>query len=307
LGSTDVSCKAKDNAGNESAAKTFKVTVQDTTAPALSLPSDITKEATSAAGAVATYSAAASDLVDGPVAIGCSPASGTTFALGTTTVNCSAKDSHNNQGSGSFKITVKDTTTPTLTVPADITKTATSAAGAAVNYVVSASDIVDPSPVISCKVGTAIAPVSGSTFLGITTITCTAKDNANNQSDPKSFKIIVNFGFTGFLNPVDNNKALNGMKAGSTAPMKWQIPNSSGGYISDLSIVKSETSGVVACVGGVLDPLEEYATGGTSLRYDSTSNQFIYNWQSPKKAGTCYQVNIGLADGTVHSAIFQLN
>jgi hypothetical protein len=151
------------------------------------------------------------------------------------------------------------------------------------------------------------SPTSGSLFgPGATTVTCSSTDQAGNTK-AATFKITVNFNFIGFFQPVDNNKALNGMKAGSTAPMKWQVPNGSGGYVSDLSIVKSETSGVVACAGGVLDPLEEYATGGTSLRYDSTSNQFIYNWQSPKKAGTCYQVNIGLADGTIHSAVFQLN
>nr|MBA2725432.1 PxKF domain-containing protein [Actinomycetota bacterium] len=32
----------------------------------------------------------------------------------------------------------------------------------------------------------------------------------------------------------------------------------------------------------------------------------IYNWQSPSKAGSCYQVNIVLTDGKTHSAIFQL-
>ena len=52
--------------------------------------------------------------------------------------------------------------------------------------------------------------------------------------------------------------------------------------------------------------LEAYATGGTQLRYDSAAHQFIYNWQSPKKPGTCYTITIGLTDGTSHSATFQL-
>jgi hypothetical protein len=55
-----------------------------------------------------------------------------------------------------------------------------------------------------------------------------------------------------------------------------------------------------------VDNLEEYATGGTALRYDFTANQFIYNWQSPKQSGACYQVVLTLADGSTHKAMFQL-
>ena len=57
------------------------------TPPALSLPAPITAEATSGAGAAVTYSATAADAEDEPdPAPLCSPASGSVFALGTTTV-----------------------------------------------------------------------------------------------------------------------------------------------------------------------------------------------------------------------------
>jgi hypothetical protein len=219
------------------------------------------------------------------------------------TANGTCSDKAGNTVSASVSGIKIDKTSPVLAnVPADKTVAATSAAGATVGYVnPTATDNLDPSPSVGC------IPASGSLFApGTTTVTCSSTDQAGNTKTA-TFKVTVGFTFNGFLQPVDNNKALNGMKAGSTAPMKWQVPNGSGGYISDLSIVKSETSGVVACTGGVLDPLEEYATGGTSLRYDSSGNQFIYNWQSPRKAGTCYIVNIALTDGTVHSAVFQLN
>jgi HYR domain len=114
IGTTTVSCTATDAAGNSSAPGTFNVTVRDTTPPTLSLPANITKEATGAAGAVVTYTATASDIVDGNVAVQCSPASGSTFALGTTTVNCSATDARNNSSSGSFTVTVRDTTPPQI-------------------------------------------------------------------------------------------------------------------------------------------------------------------------------------------------
>lgn len=53
-----------------------------------------------------TFAATATDLVDGSVAVTCIPASGGTFAPGTTTVNCSATDSHGNTATGSFTVTV---------------------------------------------------------------------------------------------------------------------------------------------------------------------------------------------------------
>src|SRR5207253_9876215 len=74
----------------------FDVTVRDTTAPALPLPANITAEATGASGAAVSYTATATDLVDGSVTPACSAASGSTFALGTTTANCTATDAHNN-------------------------------------------------------------------------------------------------------------------------------------------------------------------------------------------------------------------
>jgi len=66
LGTTTVTCTATDTSGN-TATGTFTITVEDTTAPVLSTLPDITREATSADGAVVTFEATASDLVDGEV------------------------------------------------------------------------------------------------------------------------------------------------------------------------------------------------------------------------------------------------
>jgi hypothetical protein len=48
----------------------------------------------------------ANDIVDGAVTVTCSPASGSTFPIGTTTVTCSATDARNNTSSTSFTVTV---------------------------------------------------------------------------------------------------------------------------------------------------------------------------------------------------------
>ena len=186
LSTTLVTCSATDAAGNTGSAS-FSVTVVDTTAPFISgTPSNITKEATSAAGATATYtSPTANDLVSGSVAVTCSPASGSTFALGTTTVNCSASDAAGNTASSSFTVTVVDTTPPTLTLPGPTTAEATGPSGAAATYAASASDLVSGSVAVNCS------PASGSTFgLGATTVNCSASDAAGNIASG-SFTVTV--------------------------------------------------------------------------------------------------------------------
>jgi hypothetical protein len=105
------------------------VTVTDETAPALTLPGTLVAEATGPTGASVTYSATAVDVVDGSVAVNCDHSSGATFALGDTIVNCSAFDSHGNTSTGSFIVTVRDTTSPQL-VLAPVTAEATGPAGA---------------------------------------------------------------------------------------------------------------------------------------------------------------------------------
>jgi hypothetical protein len=105
LGATTVDCSATDAAGN-TANGSFTVTVVDTTPPSLNLPSNINETASSNSQAVVTYSATATDLVDGAVPVNCTPASGSSFPVGPTTVNCSATDAAGNTANGSFTVTV---------------------------------------------------------------------------------------------------------------------------------------------------------------------------------------------------------
>jgi RNA polymerase sigma factor (sigma-70 family) len=115
LGATTVNCSAVDDSGNR-AAGTFPVTVVDTTAPVLTLPADRTVQATSTSGAAVSYSATATDVVDGSVAPSCSPVSGSVFRVGTTTVTCTARDTRGNESSGRFTVTVTPLPQPDLVV-----------------------------------------------------------------------------------------------------------------------------------------------------------------------------------------------
>ena len=184
LGTTEVTCSATDVANN-TGEESFDVTVEDTTPPDVTVPADITEEATSPSGATVSFSASADDIVDGAITPTCVPASGSIFPLGTTEVTCSATDQAGNTGQASFDVTVQDTTAPVLSLPADITVDATGPSGAAVSYSASANDIVDGSVTPVCT------PASRSTFpIGTTSVSCTATDAASNQSNA-SFNVTV--------------------------------------------------------------------------------------------------------------------
>jgi len=80
-------------------------TSTDTTAPVVTAPSD--KVVISSSSTTVTYSGeSATDNVDGSVTVSCTPASGSTFPVGTTIVTCTATDSSGNTGTTTFTITV---------------------------------------------------------------------------------------------------------------------------------------------------------------------------------------------------------
>ena len=180
IGATTVTCTATDADDTpRTVSKTFTVTVKDATLVLKDLPANSTANATSPAGAVVTYTTPAATNLEGnpvPATIACSPASGTTFPIGTTTVTCSASATGytNSPVSASFTVTVNDTDLSLSGMPADITTAATGPAGAVVSYtpptaVDEAGD--SPAAAVSCD------HASGATFpIGATTVTCTATD-----------------------------------------------------------------------------------------------------------------------------------
>src|ERR1051326_1766330 len=170
LGDTNVHCSATNSFGTTTG--TFPVFVSDLTPPVLHLPADIVTSSTTV-----TYTVTATDDLDPSPTVFCSPASGSTFSPGVTTVNCEAVDNFANSSFGSFTVTVV-TSPPTLTLPSDITAEATSAAGAVVTYTATA----DESAPVVCN------PSSGSTFpLGTTTVNCSAT-NILKQTTTGSFR-----------------------------------------------------------------------------------------------------------------------
>jgi hypothetical protein len=150
--------------------------------PKIAKHADVRAEATSASGAVVRYAPAR---VRGATSIKYSKRSGSVFPLGTTRVTITARNRAGVSRSR-FKVSVVDTTAPTIAALSDVTALPTGANGANVTYgPVQAVDRVDQSVDVSCS------PASGSVFpAGTTTVGCTARDDAGNQSS-SAFHVTV--------------------------------------------------------------------------------------------------------------------
>jgi uncharacterized protein YjbI with pentapeptide repeats len=214
LGSTPVTCAAMDAAGLTGAASVFFVNIQDTTAPSLPALADVSVEATSTVGTPVSWTNVATDLVDGDIALSCAPASGSLFAIGQTTVNCSATDAASNSDATSFVVTVTDVTEPVIgdVVPPDgftpigtyPFELASNANTITVTWPINVTD-ADPNLVISCSIDGVALMQSGSNTLdgdqisasfsydfsvGTTAVVCTATDSAN-QTTTLQFNVEV--------------------------------------------------------------------------------------------------------------------
>jgi hypothetical protein len=106
VGTHTITCSATDAHANTSSAA-FAITVIDNSPPVFDPLPNKTAFATSANGAVVTYGPIrATDAIDGIVNANCAPASGSVFALGTTTVTCTAQDSQGNTSTATFTVKV---------------------------------------------------------------------------------------------------------------------------------------------------------------------------------------------------------
>ena len=181
VGTTQVDCSANDGRGNTGHVFfNVTVTLTDDQPPTFTppLPAPPTTEATGPGGAAVSWTILATDNVDPNPTINCSPASGSTFAIGTTAVQCRATDDAGNfTDAAPFNVTVVDTTPPTLTVPGDQNVETENPGGKAVTYSVTAFDIVSGSLTPNCNHN------SGDIFpIGTTAVHCTATDGAGKSS-----------------------------------------------------------------------------------------------------------------------------
>jgi hypothetical protein len=95
-----------DLAGNCADAAPIAGNKVDRKAPALKLPAAQSVNATSPQGAAVTFDVSATDGADAAPSVTCTPGSGGTLPIGTTTVSCTATDHAGNAATGSFTVKV---------------------------------------------------------------------------------------------------------------------------------------------------------------------------------------------------------
>jgi hypothetical protein len=274
LGQQTASCSYTDNGGlKASSSKTYSIV--DTTAPVIATHDNITGvEATGSDGATVNYtSPGTTDAVDGNGTANCSPASGSKFALGTTTVTCSATDNAGNTATSTFKVTVADNTAPVIASHLEVNATATSANGALVTYTSpGTTDAVDGNGTANCS------PASGTTFaVGSTTVTCTATDNAGNTAT-STFKVNVAYSWSNFLQPINVTGTQSVFKLGSTVPVKFNLTGASSGITDGTFYLKYFYLGAGDGLGEQEAVATTTGTTGTEFRY--SAGQYIYNWST---------------------------
>jgi outer membrane protein assembly factor BamB len=202
--------------------------------------------------------------------------------------------------------TVPDTTPPTIAVAAP-PEGAVYVRGQVVNADYGCQDEAGGSGLASC-----VGPVASGTpidtaTVGAKTFTVTAADNdGNTGSVTRHFS--VTYSFSGFQTPVNSPNTVNTGRAGRTYPVRWQLRDASGNFITTLNAVVGVLVRSTSCSDFTSDPtdaLEAQTTGNTSLRYDTATHQYVYNWATPSRG--CYTLFLELDSGQTLPAFFNLS
>lgn len=113
--------------------------------------------------------------------------------------------------------------------------------------------------------------------------------------------------FVGFLSPLENPPVVNMAKAGRTIPVKFQLIDEYGSYISDLGAVTGIWYQATPCGGTSQNEVYGTDTSGSSgLRYDMDANQFIYTWKTEKGITGCFSLIMELYGFDQHVVDFEL-
>ncbi|OCA87910.1 hypothetical protein A8F94_08750 [Bacillus sp. FJAT-27225] len=128
----------------------------------------------------------------------------------------------------------------------------------------------------------------------IGTFTVKATDRAGNTV-VKTYTIVYNY--SGILQPINQNGS-SIFKAGSTVPVKFQLRDAQGGFVSSAIATISFKKVGAEAQGNVIEAVStSAATTGNLFRYNATSNQYIFNLSTKGYEKGQYNITITLNDG----------
>jgi hypothetical protein len=128
---------------------------------------------------------------------------------------------------------------------------------------------------------------------GTYTVHLTAADDSGAVSSSVSQVVNVSYNFGGFLPPLKQNLAF---ASGRSIPIKFQLTDANGNYITTLSAV---TALAVTYPDG-----STHSLGG--LSYDPTANQYAAKWSTKGLGIGSYAISLSLLDGTTHTLAVQI-
>jgi len=115
------------------------------------------------------------------------------------------------------------------------------------------------------------------------------------------------FHFVGFLSPLENPPVVNSVKAGQSVPLKFQLIDDNGGYLSNLDAVTGIWLQQVECTNSQLnnDVYTTNTSGDSGLHYDTETNQFIYTWKTKKNIPDCSRIILELYNSFLQEVYFE--
>jgi CSLREA domain-containing protein len=143
--------------------------------------------------------------------------------------------------------------------------------------------------------------------VGEKAVTFRAVDHVGHEVT-KECKYNVNYAFSGFLQPINNTAHQTGtdvstFKAGSTVPVKFVLKDANGNVVQSASALQWLTPQKGSATSQAVDEsvYSDTPTTGDSYRWDTTGQQYIYNWGTAKnQAGFYWRIGVKLDDGQTY-------
>src|SRR5215211_44368 len=125
----------------------------------------------------------------------------------------------------------------------------------------------------------------------------------------------VSYGFSGFLQPINYtahqvlDSSVSTFKQGSTVPVKFYLTDANGNRVQAASAEWITPQKGNATTQGVDESVyTDPATTGTLFKWDSTAQQYIYNWSTKTSSkGYFYKIGVKLDDGQTYTTYISLN